>query len=1179
MRRKGLTDMGLWMISLGIVLATVAAGGNLAVNGEFSGTPGGPPSGWRYQINHDARASMTVAKGAGPGSMDALRIVNASPLYPNVFAGVSQELNLKKDEVYTVSMLLRGKNVKGLTFIGGKSWTQRVHLTPTPEWRKISFPIRAAAGDFGADGKYPIRINTEDQTDEAMVADLRITPREQLTPLTAKEFQTNRIELVYPLKGDFSRVERLPDGVPRFHIPADAFHCEPVGTGAPEASVVWAYDDKGLILLAEVIDHQLFTSGGEGMWQGDSLQIMLEPDGKCRKAPGAGDYEIGISPGNDGNTPQSWCYTLSRPLTGTEVELHSRKTANGYFIAARFPWGFLGGKHDLPSANLIVNDSDGGTRKVAFLASGIHHRKSCEENTLLVLDDGTPRTLIQTGDLTEDGTITGKLLMLHYNPAAAKITATDSAGKKREAGFTAAPGPVPAAAVGEFLLHFVDAAPGRIALTAEAGGKKLAEAELFKENAFADFKAALKQFLPQYAEFGHRATAFDNAYLKALTAICGRQIDLLKTEARIPADRSAEELAFYGKRGLQEISGMKEMLARGETIMSALRENPQAPQYAAADRTGTDICSGFGHGSQVVRDLPFFPELGVNFIQMEIGPSSVVTGENPDGTFVIDRVNLKKRLESVMKPAKENGIFVCLLLSPHYFPEWMLEKDPGLKIKGGYGFIRYEFLKPEAKRLLKVYLEAVTACLRESPWLSCLHSICISNEPVFHCSLGNEFIRTSFFAWLEKKYRTIDALNRQWDTASRTFPDAAGTEEPKLEKEKTGRFYDFHLFAQEEFAGWHRWMAEIVKSGLPEIPLHSKFMLHETLNYGNYAGFNVNPERWSEIMDLNGNDNFFTYAGGSADWIKAAYGYAQQQSFKKVRIVNSENHIIQDRDMTPKPYGFLYTALFQQYVYGMEASAIWVWENYYYDHAAAGGQFTGDIYRRPLETFAAVSAGMDAMRLAPEIKAFFDADPKVCLLYSNASMLLDPESIPESQAIFKMLSFTGRKIGFISEKQLQEGKLGKTKILVLAETPYLEPETMAALAQSSHRLAVVTVNRCCLFDPYGKPLDTAGFRPAAALNGAERDRLPSFINRELGALPYVLTSNDGLTDINWELVPDAGGSWLLNAVNYGVTPRKLTLRTSGGKPFKAVDLISGRVWQNDFELSPLQPILLRIIEE
>ncbi len=111
---------------------------------------------------------------------------------------------------------------------------------------------------------------------------------------------------------------------------------------------------------------------------------------------------------------------------------------------------------------------------------------------------------------------------------------------------------------------------------------------------------------------------------------------------------------------------------------------------------------GVGHFGQVQRDVEKLPGYGMNLIQVEFGPRSVVVGENAIETEVIDKY------VTLLDRAARSGVGVILLLSPHYFPEWAVKKWPHLRDAEG-GLLPIEATAKHPRRVDYEYERAGTA--------------------------------------------------------------------------------------------------------------------------------------------------------------------------------------------------------------------------------------------------------------------------------------------------------------------------------------------------------------------------------------------------------------------------------------------------------------------------------------
>lgn len=144
------------------------------------------------------------------------------------------------------------------------------------------------------------------------------------------------------------------------------------------ADIYLLWDDENLYVAAKVTDDVPFDNSKEGpdIWDGDALEILLGMDEKAdpgRIYFGKGDYQIGLSPGNNKNIkPSEWIWRRDDYKGGIEVA--SKPWEKGYTIEAKIPFKVLGGfkpevgkKFDF---DVAVDDSDKAKRDAQMAWTG-----------------------------------------------------------------------------------------------------------------------------------------------------------------------------------------------------------------------------------------------------------------------------------------------------------------------------------------------------------------------------------------------------------------------------------------------------------------------------------------------------------------------------------------------------------------------------------------------------------------------------------------------------------------------------------------------------------------------------------------------------------------------------------------------------------------------------------------
>ncbi|MCX7597463.1 MAG: carbohydrate binding domain-containing protein, partial [Armatimonadetes bacterium] len=279
-------------------------------------------------------------------------------------------------------------------------------------------------------------------------------------------------------------------------------------------------------------------------------------------------------------------------------------------------------------------------------------------------------------------------------------------------------------------------------------------------------------------------------------------------------------------RNYQLARAWAQLISVEELVDAALRreEFPVAPKYVTspigisgpsfvADMRFPDgrqarqpvIFIGMGPFGQARSDVEKFPGYGFNIMQVEFGPVDVVASETEykDGAI--------KEFRSLCQRAEKAGVAVNLLISPHYFPAWALERWPHLRGCGG-GFLQYCPHAPESRGILERFLRYTIPRIRD---LRALHSICLSNEPILSNVQDCPIARANWHDWLKRRHGTLDKLNQAWGTQYASF-DEIPVPPPVFVPAPI--VYDFVRYNQEEHAAWHKFMADIIHELAPEVP-------------------------------------------------------------------------------------------------------------------------------------------------------------------------------------------------------------------------------------------------------------------------------------------------------------------------------------------------------------------------
>ncbi|NLF99998.1 MAG: hypothetical protein GX565_07595 [Lentisphaerae bacterium] len=447
---------------------------------------------------------------------------------------------------------------------------------------------------------------------------------------------------------------------------------------------------------------------------------------------------------------------------------------------------------------------------------------------------------------------------------------------------------------------------------------------------------------------------------------------------------------------------------------------------------GPVLLTGYGHFGQVKNDIEKLPGYGCNIIQVEFGPNSVLPRKDETSDHAINE------FLALCDRAAQANVSVILLLSPHYFPRWAFEKWPEITECHG-GFFTFCVHDPRARSVLEKSLRQVIPRVMNHP---ALHSVCLSNEPICVDLSACRVTAKAWPAWLQKRYGTIVVLNERWHTAHADF---ASIPVPAPAFEATPSCLDFIRFNSETFADFHRWMADLVHEMAPGLAVHAKIMMGAHFEKTLHGFWSVDPEAFAALSQYNGNDAYSLYDKTDGTWNNGwrhcQAGYDYQRSMADRPVVNSENHLIADRDVGVIPPAHLYATLWQNAIHGQSATTIWVWERCNDDVS----DLAGSILQRPDCVEAVGRCGLDLNRLAYEIAALQNLAPEVVLLWSRSSMVLGSDHKHVLDDTYEAANFLGRPLGFASEQKLEEAvrtgvlprPLDTAKVLLLPQATHL----------------------------------------------------------------------------------------------------------------------------------------------
>ena len=580
--------------------------------------------------------------------------------------------------------------------------------------------------------------------------------------------------------------------------------------------------------------------------------------------------------------------------------------------------------------------------------------------------------------------------------------------------------------------------------------------------------------------------------------------------------------------------------------------------------------TGVGHFGQVRQDIPILNDYGLNIVQIEMGPNSVVLG--PDR---IADEPIRKGILPTLDNAAEHNVAVNMLISPHYFPEWALERYPELR-DCGYGFTKHCIDAPEARQIYETYLRTLMPLIADHP---ALQSICLSNEPQYDGRCRHSLEK--FRRWIENKYATVAALNETAGTHVESFQEAAFPDDSS----DYAFWHDYYRFNQDRFLEFHEFLRDLIHEFDTDLPVHAKAMSHAFAEPEKFQ-VGVDYEAFTLLGTIAGNDCVQTFRGDEPSeylqrWQDMALNYTFQHSVAPDEpIFNSEDHIIPDGEPRYVPASHIRTAYWMQALHGQGAATAWVWER------AQGGDFSENILTRAACVRALGHVGLDLNRLAPEVHALQQAKADVAILYAFSSMLPSHDFTEEAAAAFEGLSFCDTTCDFVTERQAWSGKLRDYRLIVVPNASHVPNAVFSAVQDYIQQGgAVLLTGECFTHDMHGRPRDERLSQTGSGHLISYSRRLTSRAYREIlddlldlsGCVrPVRLKGKYGepVWGVNLRTVQD-GSRRLVNLVNYGRHTQIVMLETE--PPYDSiVDLFGNQTIDLPLVVRPLDPVLLAL---
>ncbi len=518
--------------------------------------------------------------------------------------------------------------------------------------------------------------------------------------------------------------------------------------------------------------------------------------------------------------------------------------------------------------------------------------------------------------------------------------------------------------------------------------------------------------------------------------------------------------------------------------------------------------------------------------------------------FAVNKGRVYDRIVRTLDTAAENDVDVTVLISPHHLPAWIANTYPEALYSDGSYNIKHDIIR----EAFDIYIKTLVEMFGDH---EALNSICLANEPAFN--VRNVGASEEYSAYLSRIYNNdISALNNAYNRLFFKYRDFSQVPMPSDNTYNTA-FYDYVNFNDEYFAEWMKYLADTVHKYNKNIPVHIK-----TTSIWNYndPGRGTDPELFAEFCDYNGCDLWAFYKSGLHSKV---VWYEYLRAIKDVPVINSEDHFIEDKneDYSPKQAVYVGADAWQGAIHGRDANAAWLWER-----GDKNTLYYGNIRYRPDALSEFCKASLDLNRLANEVSAVQNAEPKVSILYSKTAFSYSSSALNNISQAFLNAMYAGTNPTFITEKQLCEGKEIKGALVIPGIVQIKEDARNEIIDYISDGGTVIAVGSSCLSknERNSSYIDSVQFAKQVT-----KDNLCKTLS-EIVQDAFVLKDANGdmITGVDIKTA-ERDGVKLVNLCNYSWDETKTAVINGF-----AVDLISGKEYSDSVRLEPYEPVLLEI---
>ena len=347
------------------------------------------------------------------------------------------------------------------------------------------------------------------------------------------------------------------------------------------------------------------------------------------------------------------------------------------------------------------------------------------------------------------------------------------------------------------------------------------------------------------------------------------------------------------------------------------------------------------------------------------------------------------------------------------------------------------------------------------------------------------------------------------------------------------------------------------------LPVHTKLCQNvfsrDTLDYG------TDFEDLNSYFNYNGFDGGMNYNSSREGYLFVRMMEDFANSVSNKPTINSENHIIPDdcTDYSKKHALIAGADLWQEIIHGRTASVTWSWD---YSPCL--------ISKRPDVQEAISTTLEDANRLANEIEKVQNSDKNFYILYSKAGLLYNEDAyLSACYNAYEALWSLGQRVSFITEKQIEAGKLPSDAVLVIPSTANIDEAALSNLNAFSGKTVVIGTKPSK--NEYNRSISVSLKNEVTVTDSL--DAIRNALASEIDTIITLKDSNGnylGMTDIR---AVEKYGKILVSACNNTwETIENVSVYYGDEKLSGGAELVGFNPFRQTVTLSPFEPVIIEI---